>query len=129
MNYYVCMQDGGLPPVIPILQVPNQIVTLSQDQLDFGNIPTLSVNRRYEYVCMYAFVCIYAYMCMYVCMYVAETPILYLQKAYEIYVGLNADEYIAGVSGYVCMYVWGRLWLCIFRGLQLSWPPVVSGVI
>eukprot|EP01035_Chromulina_nebulosa_P022632 gene22632-29304_t len=32
--------DGGLPPVIPILQVPNQIVTLSQDQLDFGNIPT-----------------------------------------------------------------------------------------
>eukprot|EP01036_Dinobryon_divergens_P025374 gene25374-33914_t len=33
-------RDGGLPPVIPILQVPNQIVTLSQDQLDFGNIPT-----------------------------------------------------------------------------------------
>ena len=46
--------------------MPNQIVTLSQDQLDFGNIPALSVNRRY--VCMYVCVNVRMYICMCVCM-------------------------------------------------------------
>ena len=32
--------------MVPILQIPNQLLSISQDFLDFDIVPTLSINRR-----------------------------------------------------------------------------------